>query len=185
MVKHCRNREVTLSLVVAAAGFVVPFERLKPDGQYKHPSGDREMYPEIANQLTALLSHKFLGSSLHPELETTWQNYGKLKTIEGDPERWGLKEKSFSKNVSGVVKTIRNAMAHGNLFTRGNPIEEILFVSVNSKPVNAENTIREVVYYSVISVSPEGFLSFLRNWFGFIKQQDVSEFDLWRLVDAA
>lgn len=175
MAKQCRNREVTLSLVVAAAGFVIPFERLNSE----HPAGDEQRYPECARQLSVLLSGKFLGSILHPQPETVWA-YDNLKTIEGDPDGWGLQAKPLTpgKTVGGVLRVIRNAMAHGNLFTRGNPIETILFASAH------RNDAKEIVAFSVISVTPEAFLLFLRNWFEFIKQQDVSQFDVWSLVGA-
>ncbi len=35
------DREVTLALMVASAGFLVPFERLRPDGLYIQPTHDR------------------------------------------------------------------------------------------------------------------------------------------------
>lgn len=171
---RANDREVTLVLLVASAGFVIPFERLrKPTlGKPAHPSGDRETYQEYAKSLEELMDTKFLGSELHREQSTVWQA-GSLRSIQGDPDSWPelCQDKTLSKDkkVSNILKGIRNALAHGNIFTKGNPISSIIFVSVNT------NNEGEVKGFSFISTSPETFLSFLKAWFTFVKQQNLPQ----------
>jgi hypothetical protein len=63
-----RGREVTLTLMVASAGLVVPYERLKPDGggggHIDHPSGDNKRFADAAAKLRSLLDAPFMSSCL-------------------------------------------------------------------------------------------------------------------------
>jgi hypothetical protein len=54
-----RDREVTLMLAVASAGFVIPFERLRQptDPQRQHPARDRERFEEYSG--AKKLDHDF------------------------------------------------------------------------------------------------------------------------------
>lgn len=181
---RAQDREVTLVLLVASAGFVIPFERLRPPGKLDHPIGDRERYPEYSEKLKQLMDSKFRGSELHPEQDTLWKA-GNLKCIQGDPDSWPELNKnktlSSEKTTSNVLKGIRNALAHGNIFTTGNPISSIIFVSVNT---NDEGD--QITGYSFIKTSPEAFLSFLKAWFTFVKQQKLSQYDVSKVLkDAA
>ena len=174
------NREVTLSLMVASAGFVVPFERLRPPGKLDHPSRDREIFSEHSDRLSDLMDSFFIGSSLHPKSFTEWHS-GSLKSIEGALDSWpelaGKKVMPKSKKVGNVLKGMRNALAHGNIYTKGSPIDSIIFVSVNT---NDEGT--EIKDYSFVSVAPNLFLDFLERWFSFIGQERLSQFEVSKLL---
>jgi len=178
-----KDREVTLSLVIASAGFVIPFERLRPPGELEHPSGDREKYKKNSENLSKLMGTKFVGSALHPSSRTNWLA-GKLKKIEGAPDSWPeLTEKklmSNEKTVGNVLKSIRNALAHGNIYTKGNPIESIIFVGVNT---NKQKTI--ITGYTYISIKPTEFVDFLTKWFTYINDEELSQFEVKELIDSA
>lgn len=174
---QAKDREVTLTLLVASAGFVIPFERLKLPGKLEHPVQDRENYPRHSKALEQLMANKFRGSELHPtERSTNWQA-GKLKSVRGSPntwpELWENKILSEEKTVSNVLKSIRNALAHANIFTIGDPIDKIIFVSVNTNLAG-----NEITGYSFVSTSPEDFSYFLKAWFTFIGRQDLSQHDV-------
>jgi hypothetical protein len=127
-----RGREVTLALMVASAGLVVPYERLKPDiGWGDHPSGDRKTFADAAGKLESLLGELFMSSRLCTEANPTWR-VGKLLSVTGDPDSWeGLQTSrpiSKDKTVGGILSIIRNALAHGYIWTLRDPIEAIIFV---------------------------------------------------------
>jgi hypothetical protein len=59
------NREVTLMLAIATAGFVIPFERLRPPKEDPdQPSRDRDKFPKARNELEKILDVSFVGSVL-------------------------------------------------------------------------------------------------------------------------
>ncbi len=176
------NLEVTVSLVIACAGFVIPFERLRPPGQIPHPSNDRENHPEASKNLLKLLNSKFIISDLNPNKDN-W-HAGNLASISGDPDSWSEidrpKQVTKDKTVGNILKCIRNALAHGNLYTKGDPIESIIFISSNMDSQN-----KTVKNYSYVCVSPSEFSKFLRNWFNFLAKNEVSNSNLKELLDNA
>jgi hypothetical protein len=164
-----RQRDVTLILMVASAGFVVPYERLS--SKKAHPTGDSAKFSEASAQLDALMKRPFLKSPLAVGTES-WHG-GKLAAIARDPDSWPelsrAKPLGADKTVGGVVRIIRNALAHGNIFTYSNPIKGIVFVCANT------DDDRYIKDFSFVQVSPEDFTRFLRGWFGFLKTSQVSQ----------
>jgi hypothetical protein len=142
-----RGREVTLTIMVASAGFVVPYERLKPD----HPSGDSKRFADAAEKLKSLLNQPFMSSVLSNKMNSTWY-HGKVFSVNGDPDSWDglLTRKPFSndRKVSTTLTVIRNGLAHGNIFTFGNPIRAIILIKKNC------NDIGVVRDYSFVFVAP-------------------------------
>ena len=168
-----RGREVTLALMVASAGLVVPYERLKPDGgAIDHPSRYNETFSDAAQQLTSLLAEPFLSSIVWGQPSSTWYS-GKLASVRGDPDSWeGLRERrpfQKEKKVGGVLRVIRNALAHGNIFTFKDPIEAIIFIKAN---YNDEKMVRD---YSFVYVGPDDFRQFLERWFDFLDQFHIPQ----------
>lgn len=165
---HLKQLEVTLTLIVASSGFVIPFERLDS----KHPSRDNETYSNAACALNKILDQPFKDSPLWSDSFSSWTG-GKLKSINGDPDSWEDlgRRKPFlpEKKVSTVLKVIRNALAHGNIFTFNNPIEALIFIRCsydNDKVVNG---------YSFIYVEPKQFKEFLKLWFDFLETLDIDQ----------
>lgn len=174
-----RGREVTLSLMVASAGFVVPYERLKPDGRTVHPSGDNKKFSAAADQLNKLLEGPFLSSDVWKVPVSTW-HYGKLQSIAGDPDSWedlhNRKHVSQDTPVKHVLRVIRNALAHGNIFTFKSPIEAIIFIQTNC---NNEGKVRD---YTFVFVAPADFHFFLEKWFDFLEQLNIPQTEAFEVL---
>ena len=89
---YLRGREVTLLLMVASAGLIIPYERLKPDGKGSgsigHPSRDNMLYTDAARQLHQLLEKPFLSSDLWNEPSLGSWERGYIQQIAGSPESW-------------------------------------------------------------------------------------------------
>jgi hypothetical protein len=169
--------------MVASVGLIVRYERLKPDGGFvNHLSGDNKTFVHAAAKLESLLNDPFMSSCLWNEASSTWRG-GKLVSVTGDPDSWdGLRKRrpiSKDKKVGTVLKVIRDALAHGNIFTLNNPIETIIFIKANMKT-------DKILSYSFLSVAPQEFREFLENWFDFLNDLHIShEATLEILKDAA
>jgi hypothetical protein len=169
------EREVTLYLMVASAGFLVPYERLKPDPEpgpkggsgIPHPSRDNETFYDAAQQLKNDLDKPFLDSVGLGQGPSSWYS-GKVRSVEGGPSDWrGFRERvpiTKSLKLSAFLSVIRNALAHGSIYTFKNPIEEIIFI----KPNKTNND------WSFVSVSPVDFRQFLDQWFNYLDGIHIS-----------
>jgi len=162
--------------MVASAGLVVPYERLKPDGRWgAHPSGDRETFAGAVEKLESLLGQPFMSSRLWTATSSTWRG-GKLDSVTGDPDSWKGLQKSrpitSDKTVGAILSVIRNALAHGNIWTLRDPIEAIIFV----KSVKDDDKV--IPKFSFVSVAPDEFRNLLEKWFDFLRglhiQQEVA-----------
>ena len=69
------------------------------------------------------------------------------------------------KTTGNVLTQLRNALAHGNVFTRGGAsIDLLLFVSEVSQGSNE---------FAYLAVAPGDFRKFLRHWLAFLKKLDL------------
>lgn len=166
-----QGREVTLLLVVASAAIIVPYERLRKDGQFPHPSSDRDKFTQASAKLDALLNCKFLGSALWNQEDARSWKYGELKSVTGAPDTWpeldSIKPVNNDKCVGDMLRIVRNALAHGNVYTQGNPIKCLSFVSGRPNKKNNE--------WKYLQVSPDDFKSFLNQWFHFLEALDIPQ----------
>ena len=163
------GREVTLLLSITSAGLIIPHERLKLKGDIPHPSGDRDRYMRAARQYEELLDKPFLSSPLWSDQGVSSWRKGKVRNVRsGGPDSW--EELRSAKTVGSEVRActvlsiLRNALAHGNVFTQGRRIQDIVFLSEDRDPV-----------FRFISVSPNDLRKFMMNFFGFLKGLDLSE----------
>jgi len=157
-----RDREVTLLLMTAATAFVITLERLGVLGK-KHSTGDNEKFKEVASRLKNMASVLLSKSIFAPEHPENWL-YGKPDQFNGGPDSWN-DFKSFADEdhcVSCILSTIRNALAHGNLYTEGNPIRSLVFWSERYED-------ELMVGYKFIKVPVEDFRSFLVSWVEFLR----------------
>jgi hypothetical protein len=69
---------------------------------------------------------------------------------------------SKDKTVRAVLNIIRDALAHGNIWTRRDPIETIIFVK---SITDADSAARK---FSFVSVAPDEFRNLLEKWFDFL-----------------
>lgn len=180
---NVRDLDVTLMLTVATAGFVVPFERLSACREARpqtcphcekelptrppvmHPARDRARYAAAAQEFDELLKRPFSGSSLGKESAPDEWFFAREVEAEGqDPDGWpdlrNPKPVSREKSAGSILKHVRNALAHGNVFTRGSPINLIVLLS------KADGASK----YAMLAVTPAAFRHFLHNWFKFLRE---------------
>lgn len=170
------DREVTLLLMVASAGLVVPYERLKPDSRFVLPSGDRNNLAGISAALDELLKKPFLNSSLWPDVARLW-SYGKLQSVRGDPEDWPElhppKPVPADTTVGSIVHVIRTGLAHGNIFTRAGEnrdIDALIFVSGGY-----DTKMKKEIPLKYVYVTPLDFRAFLLQWFAFLESTVIPQ----------
>jgi hypothetical protein len=167
------DRDVTLMLTVATAGFVIPYERLRPrNADHPHPSGDRVRFDDASRSLDTELEKKlavsdFSGSETSSWRWSDWQWYTPIpesKLADGNIDSAltvpyvSLPE---TLTLEAFLNHVRNALAHGNVYTYGHPsIQRIHFLS---KPYLRAD------YHDVLLAPPGTFRAFLLSWFDFLK----------------
>lgn len=160
------DREVTLMLSVASAGLTMPIERLK-NKNYPYPFHDRAKFPKAQAEFDNLISSSFLTSPLVDPTQSWY--YGALATVVGEPDSWQEFQNPLlltnTKTITEVTSHIRNALAHGSIHTKGDPISEIIFIA--SEKLRSPN-----FYY--LMVKPNDFLAFLKKWFALLETMDFS-----------
>ncbi len=168
-----QDREVTLLLMAASSAFLIPRERT----QSRHPDSDSAFFEE------ELLGFK------KEELNTTWSKSllfrdtgewlsGFTKHFGNGPSSWESPTISVrKKDVSEVLAIIRNALAHGNLFTDGNPstgdppIQSLRLYSEKRKKKKCETCeqpVGPVSGYKYLDIPVNGFRQFLLNWYNLL-----------------
>jgi hypothetical protein len=150
--------EVTLLLSVASSGLIVPYARLSEDA---HPARDADRFAEAKGKLDRVLDAALLASELWDTIDPGSWRFGELCDLSGDPDAWDLdtlKPVSRKKKARSIVKVLRNALAHGNVFTRGRPhIDTLVFLSRRCQK-NPEQG------YNCVLVSPADLKCFVLNW---------------------
>jgi len=173
-----KDREVTLMLAVAAAGFVTPYERLKR--RARHPSGDRGQYTKAAEELDSLLDTCFLTSEFAKPEPSDWRWYSPIahaamiapwgaETLECD---YQVLAPDFT--VGQGLAHLRNAIAHGSIFVRGTPVitQLVLLTRVDRKGKQ----------YGALAVTPNAFRCFLVAWFDFLVRLPLPQSAMPRYV---
>lgn len=159
--------EVTLLLSIASSGLLIPYARLT---ESEHPSQDPSRFVLARNSINCVLKSKFLGSPLHPEIDPGSWEIGSLVDIADSPDFWDWSRiKPISKDKTGnpLIKILRNALAHGNIFTMGSPhIESIAFLS----KLNAQEP---TAGYDCLVVSPADFKDFISRWLGSLEEAKI------------
>ncbi len=181
-------------LSIAATGFTIPFERLKdPYGpNLPHPSGnsDDQRFEESKVGLDELYSKQFVGSALWSGKQPDAWYSGKVKRVDLVPEYWEELEdgnlralsRRNNREVRSVLDHLRNALAHGNIYTmpgENNQIKRIIFVSEKLKrDKKGKSELDDKGKYTredfgFLMCSPTTFYMFLQNWFGLLKTLSI------------
>lgn len=152
--------EVSSALTFAAASIVMPYERLRREC---HPSKDAARYAALKKTFDNLMRERFLGSRLGPVSSAHSWCFGRLSSIQGDPDAWP--ELQSPTRLDESIKTrevmfhLRNALSHGNIFTHGDPIRRLVFLS---------ETDYNTGVFNYIVASPPDFRQLLQRWFEFL-----------------
>ena len=188
-----KDSEVTFLLSLAETSIVIPYERLKEPSvesmkcphcrkvlglcpicgkelkplPQSHPSGDRERLSEASKEMDSFKNTVFIGSAMWPyEVAGSWR-CAKLKSVDelDFVKETELKGAEGGKKAWTVLKHIRNALAHANIFTvGGRVIEKIVFLSS-----------RGCSEWDYLSVTPDDFKTFLGNWMKVLATIRISE----------
>ncbi len=165
--------DVTFLLSIATTGVCVPYDRLRPPSPVfgPHPSGDRDRFSCAAQKFEDLCGISFLQSPLSSPLTNSWK-FGSLSSTKGDPDSW--KELQNATSVSeketcrDLLTVIRNALAHGNIFIRDDPISELVLISQTKPKKNTPP-------YRFLIVTPPSLRDFLNRWLDFLSELIIPE----------
>lgn len=186
-----KGREVTFTLAMATSAFVVPFERLNSEpGQ--HLANDAVRYTEAKEVFRKTLQMRFF--EFYPDGKyKSWKLMDAVPidtdAFSSDPlgywESLGDQRQDLDNfDTRRILKILRNALAHGNIFTLpkdrrvNKEIKTLVFVSnvtCYKKAVRLDEDKKRCKCmvstgkYDVIMVSPADFLQFLKAWVNFVK----------------
>jgi hypothetical protein len=164
--------EVTLTIAVATSGLIVPFERLRVDDP-KLQFEEAEKLAQARKQTNALRGRSFLNSRLWPSPEAnSWLEIRGYTITKDDPNQWPelYEERPIpaTKTVDSVLAHVRNALAHGSILTKGDPVQQLVFLS--SDGCRKDSKWIPSGKFNVIAVSVHDFHKFLLNWFDFLQE---------------
>lgn len=169
-----RGVEVTLLIMAASTTFIVPKERLNQS----HPSGDSERFKATSSDLQRVMRSPFVGSPFFANDHAPWQ-HGQVDTFGDGPDSWrDARDLPDQKPVDYVLSIIRNALAHGNIFTRGDPIRDLVFFS-------EKKICNRCVGYKYLVVPVPAFREFLMSWFRYIQTAGIPYRDALALIAQA
>ncbi len=174
------DREVTLLLAVASVCIAVPLDRMteESDGRPAHPSGDRGADPNRAKKFDDLLKSKVRDLQLWNDLGDRFIGCCKLKNHEGDPDSWPELDNPEclgpDKQLKTVLKHVRNALAHGNLYTQDNPISRIVLLS------RPDHNIEK---YNYLVLQPDQLAAILKYWIDELVKLEPSAQDIAQALE--
>lgn len=179
--KDSEDLSVTTMLVIAAAGFAMPWEHLKQSGSEadarwrSHPAFKNVTendYDQALKKLNREISKPLVKSELSHFSETqywhiaTCKELGQVREVGeyGEGDMRDLKKTT----IRDLLKCLRNALAHNNVSAFGNSSGEIERLSFFSERVEYPNNVKTVVGWNVATTTIEGFKHFLRGLFDLI-----------------
>jgi len=177
--KHIQKneREVTHMLSIASASITIPYARLT---EKKNPSLDKKKCKHAVSKFDDLRGKLFLKSHLWEMTSKSWK-YGLIKEeeIELGPDTWEQNVLCLRNDITvkEFLSIIRNALAHGSIFTRNNnQNNEIINIMFLSKEKDNQNSYTG--NYDLLMVSPDDFNEFLVKWIEFLETLNIpSEVD--------
>ena len=181
-----QDLDVTFMLMVAAAGFATPWEHLKiQPGQAKdnknHPAFlhfDEKPYQRSLSMVDKALKASFQDSPLFCYASAGKWFYGHAQTIgairqmaESHSPRQGKIEDLTARSV---VKILRNAIAHNNLYAfardKSKVISELAFFSEVVDKSKGSGGAKQVLHYEVLALPVDDFRQFLTAWFALLNR---------------
>jgi len=104
--------------------------------------------------------------------------------VNGDPDSRKDLQRSRpitkDKSVRSVLNIIRDALAHGNIWTLRDPIQAIIFVK------SVTDADKVAPKFSFISVAPDEFRNLLERWFDFLMNLHIPQAMVFEVLkDAA
>jgi hypothetical protein len=166
---QAEDREVTLLLMAAAGGFLMPYERLQKGKKFRQPNLDRVAKEEQMGKLQNELEKKIRNSNIFGKTLSNWR-YGFPGEEHNKREVIAVAERAEAipqnKKVACAIKILRHSIAHGNVLAIESPsghIQDLVFVSRNSKSTE------DVVSVELIVLTPEDLKCFMLVWCDFLR----------------
>ena len=182
--------EVTLLLMAASSGVIVPYERLNSNSKFNQPVNDHAHYPDDVEKMQALLKQPFIGSEVWKTENKTWKSGILTCLMKAKEEKPTLKDEwphpgdwiepkdaklmGTTVTVGEVIECMRNALAHGNIYTdpdSANNIKMLVFATGTGIEggISKKGKTIEANPFRFVSVSVPDFKMFLKNWFKWLK----------------
>lgn len=163
-----KKHNVTLMLSFATPCVIIPFERLRPPRSHQtpHPAKVRARFKKAKKDFDKFLKKsKFLAEFSDDPKNHSW-TFNTLESVSGDPDGWpdvGDKDMTDQKTAKAILKHLRNALAHGNIFTRADDLNKIdMLVFLSETHLGSGK-------FNCLTVSPDDFYTFLVKWIEFLK----------------
>jgi hypothetical protein len=181
---EAKNLEVTFMLMCAAGGFATPYEHLRiQPGQAQERQGhpafnnfDQKKYEHSLKKVHSALNVAMAECLLFNGLHFDRCYYGHAKAINEVRDMAECRQ-SGSPPLSGqsarkIVKALRNAIAHSNIFAfAGGRSEDITDLGFFSEVVDSKIRDKKVVIgYDVIVMPVQDFQAFLTSWFDLLRK---------------
>ena len=187
--------DVTLLLTFATPCFLVPYERLKDEG--KREKAFSRNFDIYQDKYDGIRKDPFVGSVFQKKLSIESIRYGFVKEIEdARNHNWEVetinKIKSDFINDKGIkapvtvhllFSTLRNGLAHGNIFTTGKPdIKQIVLAKKITRKDPTDERCSDCgqhqkrgidVGWNCLIIDPDSFKQLLRNWFEWLKSEGI------------
>ncbi len=179
--------EVTFLLSIAGSGLVIPAERLSEE----HPLEDAQRYPEHRATFHAMMKSNFLQSELVGGHRADWRmgftpGGAQSGAWNQTPDTWSMTPIKRDITVEFMVRGIRNALAHGNVYTlSGKGGIEITEIAMASKKKKRLDKVLTEVGVTQLTATPAAFEFFLREWLRFLAKQRLTSRDVSFEMDYA
>jgi hypothetical protein len=177
-----RDRMGSLSLLIAPALIVAPYERLQTHDRRQNPQADYRRFDEARKEFDAVMKTPFREAAFWTAqtkgLSAEWLG-GQVDLITNNPSEWKtrkghtLSQNEFWTVDVGAIETqlvwklLRDALSHWNVatsdqrylnFDEVGTMQRLLFYrSYNGKPP-----------WDIVSVSTDAFIAFLEAWTTFL-----------------
>jgi hypothetical protein len=177
-----RDRVGSLSLLIAPALIVAPYERLQTHARRKNPQADYLRFPKAHKEFNAVMAAPFRDAAFWTaqtkRSSADWLG-GQIDRIASDPAVWEtrkghkLSQNDFwtidigARETRWVWKLLRDALSHWNVansdkhhrtFDEGGIMQRLLFYRSHD----------DEGPWDIVSVSPEAFIAFLEAWTVFL-----------------
>lgn len=179
-----RDRIGSLSLLIAPALIVAPYERLQTHARRKNPQADYLRFPDAHERFNAVMDIPFRTAAFWNRNTNKsvmdWRG-SQVDRITSDPAAWETRQghrlwdlEFWTVDISiqqtrWVWKFLRDALSHWNVanadhlyrrFDEDGTMQRLLFY----RALNKDGP------WDIVSVSPEDFLVFLEAWTTFLSQ---------------
>lgn len=158
----------SFALLVASAAFTIPFARMTEKG---HPAGEPEA--TLSSAIEALKKKSFLDAPFWNGLTPAFFRYAKIVNSPEHAGGWrddaGVHPIKLGENKDGntVLRTIRHALAHGNVVYLDQNGHEMPGSQVRYLAFLCKHE-RDPAYRAVI-FDEESFLAFLKCWISWLQ----------------